>query len=124
MGDYYLYAVLVRKPIPFEHAKGWSQYIIANPRRIYYKELKKYYKFRNIWKTRFIPDSFIKNKLNSLLTVVYGRLKENQNNGMQNVRDQERIEALPLFESNDWKEGEEMPLQGLPERVHEGSEIS
>jgi len=122
MGDYYLYAVLVRKPISYEHARGWSQYIIANPRRIYYRELKKYYKFRNIWKTRFIPDSFIKSKLNSLLTVVYGRLKENQNNGMQNVRDQERIEALPLFESNDRQEGEEMSLQGLSEAVHERAE--
>jgi len=120
MGDYYLYAVLVRKPISYEHAKGWSQYIIANPRRIYYRELKKYYKFRNIWKTRFIPDSFIKSKLNSLLTVVYGKLKKDD--GMQDVRDQERIEALPLPESDDWEEGEEMPLQGLSEAVHERAE--
>jgi len=120
MGDYYLYAVLVRKPISYEHAKGWSQYIIANPRRIYYRELKKYYKFRNIWKTRFIPDSFIKSKLNSLLTVVYGKLKKDD--GMQDVRDQERIEALPLPESDDWEEGEEMSLQGLSEAVHERAE--
>ena len=117
MGDYYLYAVLVRKPISYEHAKGWSQYIIANPRRIFYKELKKYYKFRNIWKTRFIPDSFIKSKLNSLLTVVYGKLKKDD--GMQDVRYQERIEALPLPEGDDWKAGKKMPLQGLPEAVYE-----
>jgi hypothetical protein len=117
MGDYYLYAVLVRKPISYEHAKGWSQYIIANPRRIFYKELKKYYKFRNIWKTRFIPDSFIKRKLNSLLTVVYGKLKKDD--GMQDVRYQERIEALPLPEGDDWKAGKKMPLQGLPEAVYE-----
>jgi len=123
MGDYYLYAVLVRKPISYEHARGWSQYIIANPRRIYYRELKKYYKFRNIWKSRFVRDSFIKSKLNSLVTVVYGRLKETENDGMSNVRCQERIEALSLFEGNDWQEGEEMSLQGLPEGVHERSEI-
>lgn len=122
MGDYYLYAVLVRKPISYEHARGWSQYIINNPRRIYYRELKKYYKFRNIWKTRFIPDSFIKSKLNSLVTVVYGRLRETENDGMSHVRTQERIEALPLFKGNDWQEGEEMSLQRLSEGIHERSE--
>jgi hypothetical protein len=74
MGDYYLQAVLVRKPISFEDAKAWSQHFIKNYKRTYYTETKESYTFKNLAKVYFNKESLKLKKINDLVTLVYGTL--------------------------------------------------
>jgi hypothetical protein len=78
--EYYLQAVIVRKPISLEDAKTWSQHYIKNYKRTYYTESNECYTFRNLAKVYFVKDSLKFKKINDVVTLVYGTLT--QNNGM------------------------------------------
>jgi hypothetical protein len=79
MGDYYLQAVLVRKPISFEDAKGWSQHFIKNYKRTYYTETAELYTFKNLAKVYFVKESLKFKKINDIVTLVYGTLRAENN---------------------------------------------
>jgi hypothetical protein len=108
MEDIYLHNVIVRKPISLEEAKQWSQHYIQNYKRLFYKEYPEHYVFRNIPLNKFNHKSLKLTKINDVVSLVYGTLAKN--NGMQNVRDQERTSPLPLTEEDGRQEREEVPL--------------
>jgi hypothetical protein len=75
--EYYLQAVIVRKPISFEDAKAWSQHFIKNYKRTYYTETSELYTFKNLAKVYFVKDSLKFKKINTIVSLVYGILAKN-----------------------------------------------
>jgi len=70
---YELHAVVVNKPVDFEKALEESKKFIKDDRN-FYRETKTSFRFRNIPKQKFQKRSFRSKKLNSDVTLVYGKL--------------------------------------------------
>ena len=74
MSSLKVHAVIVKKPIELSEAKRIAKAFIP-PSRKYYRETSTSYRFRNIPKTKFDPDSFVSHVVNKNITIVLGRLK-------------------------------------------------
>jgi hypothetical protein len=70
-----LHEIIIKKPIELEVARELAQDIMKNKKR-FVKETKTMYKFRNLPKTKFIPGTIKREKINKQLILVYGELKQ------------------------------------------------
>jgi hypothetical protein len=71
-----LHAVIINKKVPLEVAKKEAAKIIGNPRRKYFRETNKTYRFRNQSKQKFDPKSFRTQVVTPNLSLVFGNPKE------------------------------------------------
>jgi hypothetical protein len=72
---YELHAVIIDKRIPLEKAKEIAQGIIKNKNRTFYRLTENSYRFRNIPKQKFKPETFRSKKINDDITLIFGDLK-------------------------------------------------
>lgn len=72
----FLQAVIIHKPIEFKDAYFMAQNVINNVRKTFVRETSTSYRFRNIPKTEFIPNSYVSKKINDKMTLVFGKLNE------------------------------------------------
>jgi len=73
---YELHAVIIDRRIPLEKAKEIAQGIIKNKNRTFYRVTENSsYRFRNISKQKFKPESFRSKKINDDITLIFGDLK-------------------------------------------------
>lgn len=70
----FLQAVIIDKPVEFKDAYFMAQNVINNVRKTFCIETSSSYKFRNIPKTDFIPNSYVSKKIDSKMTLVFGKL--------------------------------------------------
>jgi len=73
--QYELHAVIINKSIPLEKAKKIAQDIIKDKNKTFMRETSDSYRFRNIAKTKFDPQTFRSKVLNPTTTLVFGQLK-------------------------------------------------
>lgn len=71
-----LHAVILRKPIKLSQAKKEASKIIDNQKK-FFRETSTSFRFRNIPKTKFNPESFRTKVVNKDLSLVFGKLKKN-----------------------------------------------
>jgi hypothetical protein len=74
MNSFNLQAVIVKKPIDLDEAKKIAKQFIDNKK--YYRETTTSYRFRNIPKGHFDPNSFWTKKINKNISLVLGNLKD------------------------------------------------
>lgn len=72
---YALHSIIINKSIPLEDAVRQAQ-DISKKQKIFMRELKHTFHFRNIPKTKFINKSFRSKKINDNITLVFGELKQ------------------------------------------------
>lgn len=70
----YLQAVIIKKPMEFAEAYKMAQSVIRNKKKSFVRETEQSYRFRNIPKPQFKPDSFITKKINENMSLVFGHL--------------------------------------------------
>jgi hypothetical protein len=70
-----IHAVIIKKPYDLEEAKKYSQNIIKNKKRKFYRETEKSFRFRNIPKNKFIKNSFRTHKIDTNHSIIVGILK-------------------------------------------------
>jgi ABC-type antimicrobial peptide transport system ATPase subunit len=68
-----LHDVIVHKPIRFSDAKQIAKDIIKKEK--YFRETPESYRFRNIPKTKFKPESFRTKIINKKVSLIFGELK-------------------------------------------------
>jgi len=71
---YKLHDVVINKDVPFEIAVKEAHKIIKGNKH-YYRETKNTYRFRNIAKEKFKPNTFRSKKINKHITLIFGQLK-------------------------------------------------
>lgn len=71
----FLQAVIIHKPVEFKDAFFMAQNVINNVRKTFFRETATSYRFRNIPKTEFFPDSYVSKKIDDKMTLVFGKLK-------------------------------------------------
>ena len=74
MGDLYLHAVTVKKPMMLSVARKMAQVYIKNTQRKFYRETPVQYIFRNLPASDF-SGTFIYRKMDDWVTCVLGTLK-------------------------------------------------
>lgn len=72
---YELHAVIIDKSVPLEKAKKIAQDIIKDKSKTFYRMTENSYRFRNIAKTKFKPETFRSKVLNDKITLIFGDLK-------------------------------------------------
>jgi hypothetical protein len=70
--DYELHAIVIKNNIPVEEAREIAHSIIKNKKKIFMRETKNSYRFRNIPKTKFEKKSFRTKKPNANISLIYG----------------------------------------------------
>lgn len=72
-----LHAVIIEKPISLASAKSHAAKIINDPSKSFYRETETSYRFRNVPKTKFQPNSYVSKviKQKPHITLVFGKLK-------------------------------------------------
>jgi hypothetical protein len=70
-----LHAVIIDKKIPLEKAKQIAQDIIKDKSKTFYRITENSYRFRNIPKTKFKPETFRSKTTNDKITLIFGDLK-------------------------------------------------
>lgn len=69
-----LHAVVIKKPISLSEARKLSKSFIKNENVNFYRETNDSYRFRNIPKTKFDPNTFVSKVINDKVTLVFGKL--------------------------------------------------
>jgi hypothetical protein len=72
---YELHAVIIDRRIPLEKAKQIAQDIIKHKSKTFYRITENSYRFRNIPKTKFKPETFRSKTTNDKITLIFGDLK-------------------------------------------------
>jgi hypothetical protein len=72
---YELHAVIIDRRIPLEKAKQIAQDIIKDKSKTFYRITENSYRFRNIPKTKFKPETFRSKTTNDKITLIFGDLK-------------------------------------------------
>lgn len=72
-----LHAVIIEKPVSLDDAKKIAAEIIKDSSKTFYRETESSYRFRNIPKTKFNPDSYVSKiiKKKPHTTLIFGKLK-------------------------------------------------
>jgi hypothetical protein len=70
-----LHAVIIDRRIPLEKAKQIAQDIIKDKSKTFYRITENSYRFRNIPKTKFKPETFRSKTTNDKITLIFGDLK-------------------------------------------------
>jgi hypothetical protein len=73
MGEYYLYTVIVKKPISLEDAREWAQHYIQCRKRKFYYDEPDCYRFKNMPRNFFAKKSLKTKKINDFVELVYGQ---------------------------------------------------
>ena len=72
-----LHSVVIKNTVPLTEAKQIAADIIKNPNRKFYRVDTNSYRFRNLPKGRFVPDSFRGKIINENVSLMFGILKTN-----------------------------------------------
>jgi hypothetical protein len=70
-----LHAVIIKKPVKISKAKKEAANIIKDNNKKFYRETSTSFRFRNIPKTKFNPNTFKTKIINPNLSLVFGKLK-------------------------------------------------
>lgn len=73
--SYPLHAVIFKKPYDLETAKKEAKKFINDDKKKFYRETETSYRFRAIPKTKFEKKSFRTKKINSNISLIFGKLK-------------------------------------------------